>query len=110
MGSAHFLDEPDHPGDTILDVVQHAERKRQKEHAAMVAALIFAFGVFLYQAIQRRRVLAEANAVLEERVAMRTQALSDTNVQLRREIGERQEAEAAARGPRLRGRCAVHRH
>ena len=63
--------------------------------AAVVAALIFAFGVFLYQATQRRRVLAEANAVLEERVALRTRALSETNVQLRREITERQDAEAA---------------
>ncbi|MEQ9693563.1 ATP-binding protein [Shimia sp. SDUM112013] len=63
--------------------------------AAVVAVLIFAFGLFLYQAMQRRRVLAEANAVLEERVALRTRALSETNVQLRREIAERQEAEAA---------------
>lgn len=62
---------------------------------AVVAALIFAFGVFLYQAMQRRLVLAEANAVLEDRVQMRTQALSDTNLQLRREITERQDAEAA---------------
>ncbi|WP_372884732.1 ATP-binding protein [Shimia sp.] len=63
--------------------------------AAVVAALIFAFGVFLYQAIQRRLVLAEANVALEGRVAKRTRALSETNVQLRREVAERQEAEAA---------------
>ncbi len=80
-------------GEVVLDVAP-ANRIAVLQ-AAVVAALIFAFGVFFYQAIQRRRVLAEANAVLEERVAMRTQALSQTNVQLRREIAERQEAEAA---------------
>ena len=80
-------------GEAVLDVAP-ANRIASLQ-AAAVAALIFAFGVFLYQAIQRRRVLAEANAELEERVAMRTEALSETNVQLRREIAERQEAEAA---------------
>lgn len=80
-------------GEAVLDV--RPALRIANLQAAAVAALIFAFGVFLYQAIQRRRVLAEANAVLEERVALRTQALSDTNVQLRREIAERQEAEAA---------------
>ncbi|WP_299350201.1 ATP-binding protein [uncultured Shimia sp.] len=80
-------------GEAVLDVAP-ATRIASLQ-AAAVAALIFAFGVFLYQAIQRRRVLAEANAVLEERVMLRTQALSDTNIQLRREITERQEAEAA---------------
>lgn len=63
--------------------------------AAVVAALILAFGIFLDQAMRRRQVLAQANAVLEERVAARTEALSLSNTQLRREITERQEAEAA---------------
>lgn len=80
-------------GEAVLDV-RPATRLANLQ-AAVVAALIFAFGVFLYQAFQRRRVLAEANAVLEERVQTRTRALTDTNVQLRREISERQEAEAA---------------
>lgn len=80
-------------GEVVVDT-QPATRLANLQ-AAVVAALIFAFGVFLYQAFQRRRVLAEANAVLEDRVEIRTRALTDTNVQLRREINERQETEAA---------------
>ncbi|GAA6164973.1 sensor histidine kinase [Pelagimonas sp. KU-00592-HH] len=80
-------------GEAVIDV-SPAQRLAGLQ-AAVVAALILAFGVFLYQAMQRRQVLAEANAILEERVAMRTRALSETNVQLRREITERQEAEKA---------------
>ncbi len=80
-------------GEAVLDI--RPALRIALLQAAAVAALIFAFGVFLYQAIQRRLVLADANAVLEERVALRTEALSETNVQLRREIAERQDAEAA---------------
>ena len=63
--------------------------------AAAVAAIFLAFGALLYLATERRRTLARANAVLENRVAERTRALSDANAQLRREVSERQEAEAA---------------
>jgi two-component system C4-dicarboxylate transport sensor histidine kinase DctB len=49
----------------------------------------------LFFVMERRRTLAEANAVLESRVAQRTEALSAANVQLRREVREREEAEAA---------------
>lgn len=63
--------------------------------AAAVAAICLAFGAMLFLATERRRTLAEANAVLESRVSERTQALSETNLQLRREVVERQEAEAA---------------
>ncbi|PSL20452.1 sensor histidine kinase [Shimia abyssi] len=63
--------------------------------AAFVAAVAMVLGLFLWQAVERRRVLAEANVELEERVAARTKALSDTNIALRREILERQDAEAA---------------
>ena len=67
--------------------------------AALQAALVglaglAALGTFLW-ASQRRRVLARANALLETRVAARTAELSGTNLQLRREVAERQEAEAA---------------
>lgn len=62
---------------------------------AAVAALSLAFAMVLFQVLLRRQVLAEANAVLEDRVAQRTLALSQTNVVLRREVTERQEAEAA---------------
>jgi two-component system C4-dicarboxylate transport sensor histidine kinase DctB len=58
-------------------------------------ALCLAFGAVLLQLGQRRRVLARANAQLEARVAARTAALSEANVALRREVGERLEAEAA---------------
>ena len=63
--------------------------------AAAVAAICLAFGAMLFLATERRRTLAEANAVLESRVAQRTRALSVSNAQLRSEIVERQEAEAA---------------
>ncbi len=63
--------------------------------AAAVAAICFAFGALLFLASERRRTLAEANAVLESRVDQRTRALTATNAALRREVTERQEAEAA---------------
>ena len=63
--------------------------------AAVVAALCLTFGALLFLATERRRALAQANAVLEDRVTARTRALQDTNAALRREVAERQEAEAA---------------
>jgi len=63
--------------------------------AATVAAICLAFGALLFLATERRRTLAEANAVLESRVAQRTRDLTVANSSLRREVHERQEAEAA---------------
>lgn len=63
--------------------------------ASVVVAICLAFGALLFLATERRRTLALANAVLESRVQQRTQALSASNQQLRREVTERQEAEAA---------------
>ncbi|MGY3436681.1 MULTISPECIES: sensor histidine kinase [unclassified Marinovum] len=63
--------------------------------AAAVTALMATFGALLFLAGARRRVLSQANARLESRVANRTRALSDANTALRREVGERQDAEAA---------------
>lgn len=63
--------------------------------AAAVAAICFAFGALLFLASERRRTLAEANTVLESRVAQRTRALTAANTALKREVIERQEAEAA---------------
>ncbi|SFU13277.1 sensor histidine kinase [Sedimentitalea nanhaiensis] len=63
--------------------------------ASAVAAICLAFGAMLFLATERRRTLAQANAVLEGRVAKRTQALSAANAHLRQEIGERMEAETA---------------
>lgn len=80
-------------GEAIVDVAP-ALRLAGLQAAAAGAAMMV-FGLFLWQAIERRRVLAEANAVLEERVSERTAELSETNIVLRREIIERQEAEAA---------------
>ncbi len=80
-------------GEAIVDVAP-ALRLAGLQAAAAGAAMMV-FGLFLWQAIERRRVLAEANAVLEERVGERTAELSETNIVLRREIIERQEAEAA---------------
>ncbi|WP_417742392.1 sensor histidine kinase [Salipiger sp.] len=63
--------------------------------AAVVASVVLFFGALLWLALERRRALAEANLVLEERVSARTRALQQSNVALRREIAERQDAEAA---------------
>ncbi len=63
--------------------------------AAAVAGICLAFGAMLYLATERRRTLAQANAVLESRVDERTAELSTANTALRREIAERHEAEAA---------------
>ncbi|WP_299663530.1 ATP-binding protein [uncultured Ruegeria sp.] len=63
--------------------------------AAAVAAICFAFGALLFLASERRRTLADANAVLESRVAQRTRALTAANSALRREVVERLDAEAA---------------
>ena len=63
--------------------------------AAAVAAVCLFFGALLWLATERRRSLAEANAVLEDRVAVRTKALEEVNSDLRREVQERQEAEKA---------------
>ncbi len=63
--------------------------------AGAIAAVVMVFGLILLQVLERRRVLAQANAELEARVTTRTKALSTTNEALRREITEREEAEAA---------------
>jgi two-component system, NtrC family, C4-dicarboxylate transport sensor histidine kinase DctB len=80
-------------GEVLVDVAP--ARRLAWLQAATVLALCLAFGALLYLATERRRALAQANAVLESRVAARTTDLSDTNAQLRREVAERQEAEAA---------------
>jgi two-component system C4-dicarboxylate transport sensor histidine kinase DctB len=63
--------------------------------AAVAGLVLLAFGAVLFWAMERRRVLAQANAQLENRVAVRTAELSGANMMLRREVTERQEAEAA---------------
>ncbi|MEO9462510.1 MAG: histidine kinase dimerization/phospho-acceptor domain-containing protein, partial [Marinomonas sp.] len=80
-------------GEAIVDVAPALRLAGLQ--AAVVAAAAMVFGLILWQAIERRRVLAEANMVLEERVGERTRALSVTNLALRHEIVERQDAEAA---------------
>lgn len=63
--------------------------------SAVVTSVVLFFGALLWLGLERRRTLAEANLELEDRVAARTRALEQSNVALRREIAERQEAEAA---------------
>lgn len=65
--------------------------------AAAAAALCLAFGAILFWVTERRRTLAEANARLEHRVGERTKELTRANIDLRQQITERQEAEAALR-------------
>ncbi len=80
-------------GEVLMDVAP--ARRLAGLQAATVAALCLAFGALLFLATERRRTLTEANAVLETRVAKRTKDLTIANAALRREITERQEAEAA---------------
>ncbi len=72
-------------------------RRLASLQAAVVAAVCLFLGALLFLATERRRALALANAVLEERVLARTRALSETNTALRREVVEREEAEEALR-------------
>jgi len=83
----------DMTAEVLVDVAP--ARRLAGLQAAAVAAICLAFGALLFLATERRRALAEANTVLESRVAQRTHALTEANVALRREVRERQEAEAA---------------
>jgi two-component system C4-dicarboxylate transport sensor histidine kinase DctB len=80
-------------GEALMDV-RPAQRLARLQ-AAAVAALFLAFGALLFVATERRRTLAQANALLEARVAERTVALEQSNTQLRREASEREGAQAA---------------
>ncbi|MBO9477738.1 sensor histidine kinase [Shimia sp. R11_0] len=85
----------------VIDMVAEAivdislARRIAGLQAGTIAAIFMIFGLILLQVLERRRVLTQANAELEQRVTLRTQALSATNEALRREITEREEAEAA---------------
>ncbi len=80
-------------GEVVMDIAP--ARRLAGLQAATVAAICLAFGALLFLATERRRTLAQANAVLESRVAQRTHALTAANTALRREVYERQEAESA---------------
>ncbi len=80
-------------GEVVMDIAP--ARRLAGLQAATVAAICLAFGALLFLATERRRTLAQANAVLESRVAQRTHALTAANTALRREVHERQEAESA---------------
>ncbi len=90
-----MLDLPviDMTAEVLVDVAP--ARRLAGLQAATVAAICLAFGALLYLATERRRALAEANTVLESRVAQRTRDLTAANTALRREVRERQEAEMA---------------
>ncbi len=83
----------DMTAEVLVDVAP--ARRLAGLQAATVAAICMAFGALLFLATERRRTLAEANTVLESRVAQRTRDLTVANTSLRREVHERQEAEAA---------------
>jgi len=63
--------------------------------ASVSGALLAFFGSILFLTAERRRLLASANAALEDRVARRTTELSRINEVLRTEVAERREAETA---------------
>ncbi len=79
-------------GEALLDIAP--ARQIAGLQAAVTAALCLAFGALLFLATERRRTLALANQRLEARVADRTADLSALNVDLRREVVERTDAEA----------------
>ncbi|SPF80477.1 sensor histidine kinase [Pseudoprimorskyibacter insulae] len=80
-------------GEALVDTAP--ARRLAFLQAAVVAALCLSFGAVLFVVLERRRTLALANSVLEVRVQERTKELSEINTELRREVMERQEAEAA---------------
>lgn len=80
-------------GEVLVDVAP--VRRLAASQAAAVAALCLAFGALLFLATERRRTLSRANTQLEARVRARTQALRDTNDELRREAEIREQAQAA---------------
>ncbi|NSY37117.1 ATP-binding protein [Leisingera sp. ANG59] len=80
-------------GEILVDVAP--ARRIALLQAAALAAVCLAFGAMLFIVMERRRTLAEANAVLESRVEQRTRDLSAANTRLRREVREREEAKAA---------------
>ncbi|KIC29874.1 sensor histidine kinase [Leisingera sp. ANG-M6] len=80
-------------GEILVDVAP--ARQIALLQAAALAAVCLALGAMLFIVMERRRTLAEANAVLESRVEQRTRDLSAANTLLRREVREREEAEAA---------------
>ena len=79
-------------GEALLDI--GPARQIAGLQATVTAALFLAFGALLFLATERRRTLALANQRLEARVADRTADLSALNVDLRREVAERTDAEA----------------
>ncbi|RKT28103.1 two-component system C4-dicarboxylate transport sensor histidine kinase DctB [Roseovarius halotolerans] len=80
-------------GHALLDVAQ--AQWVAGLQASVFAVICLAFGALLFQAAERRRILARANERLEQRVNERTAELSGANLALRREVSERLEAEAA---------------
>ncbi|MCF6232165.1 MAG: ATP-binding protein [Rhodobacteraceae bacterium] len=67
-------------GEVLVDVAP--ARRLAMLQVATVLAICLAFGAILNLVAERRRVLAEANAVLESRVVARTRDLSDANAAL----------------------------
>lgn len=82
-------------GEALVNVAPAA--RLASLQAAAFAALCLFFGALLFVATMRRRALSEANVVLEDRVRLRTLDLEDANSALRREVAERQDAEALLR-------------
>ncbi len=71
---------------------------------AVAAGFVALLGLFLNQRrrilrqkLQAQRMLQEANAELENKVARRTRALTEANVRLRKEVAEREQAEQTLR-------------
>ncbi|WP_417257596.1 ATP-binding protein [Celeribacter sp.] len=79
-------------GELLMDLAP--VRALARLQAGFAVALFLTFGAFAWVAMERRRTLAEANSRLEARVAKRTQALEAANRDLKREVAEREEAEA----------------
>lgn len=82
-------------GEILVDVAP--ARRLALLQALAIAAVCLASAAMVFLASERRRALAEANQKLEARVDKRTRDLSLANQQLKREIHEREEAEAALR-------------
>lgn len=82
-------------GEALVDV--GPARRLAWLQTAVVVVLCLFFGSLLFLATERRRALSIANTRLEGRVKDRTRDLEQANTALRREVSEREEAEAALR-------------
>ncbi|HYZ31033.1 MAG TPA: ATP-binding protein [Crenalkalicoccus sp.] len=87
LGNVSFLERPFHPT-TLVSVARAALRGRRRQYEARAR---------LEEVRRGEEALRRANEMLEERVAERTRALSESHERLMRQVAERERMEAQLR-------------